>query len=188
VVEREEVTQRLEGAGTLWAATVALLGLWRERRPSAPARDTNDDRYDAWAGLAAAVVDRFGERDVGAIDGGDREQLAAWVAGSPLGVDGGVTDAIARLGANVVCVPAMSEKTDSFTRRASELVAEAQAATIVANGPLRWGDRGLVEPVAVFGQPIEGMDPSVSPAGRPIAAPCASVFKLGQVDVDVLGL
>jgi predicted amidohydrolase len=94
-------------------------------------------------------------------------------------LDQTLTAALARLGVNVLCVPAMSEKTSSYRLRVGQLVADAQAIVVVANNPLEW-DAGLVDPVAIFGQPVAGHEAVLSPGAEPIAAPALSLLRLGD--------
>lgn len=99
-------------------------------------------------------------------------------------LDATLAGTLDRLGVNVLCVPAMSEKTDTFLTRARQHVADAQAVTVAVNGPLRWDADALVEPVAVFGQPARGREAVVSPAGE-LAAGTLSVLKLGADAAEV---
>jgi predicted amidohydrolase len=94
-------------------------------------------------------------------------------------LDKSVVAAVARLGVNVLCVPAMSEKTVSYPLRVGQVVADAQAIVVVANNPLEW-DSALVDPIAVFGQPVAGREVVRSPAGQPVTAPAVSLFRLGD--------
>jgi predicted amidohydrolase len=94
-------------------------------------------------------------------------------------LDNKVVGAVARLGVNVLCVPAMSEKTSSYPLRVGQLVADAQALVVVANNPLDW-DSALVDPIAVFGQPIAGREVVLAPAGQPVAAPALVIFHPGD--------
>jgi hypothetical protein len=98
-------------------------------------------------------------------------------------LDDGVLRAISRVAANVICVPAMSEKTESFETRARQQVANAQAVTVMANGPLCWR-AAAVEPAAVFGQPVRDHPTLLSPDGRSMSAPGTSAFKLGASAAD----
>ncbi|MEA2493073.1 MAG: hypothetical protein QOJ29_984 [Thermoleophilaceae bacterium] len=96
-------------------------------------------------------------------------------------LDGAVARALGRVAANVICVPAMSAKTDAFVNRAAQHVAESQAVVLMANGPLRWEGGDPVEPAAVLGQPVRGgvpVEASMSPA------PVAALFKFGTRAVD----
>ncbi|HEX6700906.1 MAG TPA: hypothetical protein VF101_09275 [Gaiellaceae bacterium] len=99
-------------------------------------------------------------------------------------LDRTVTAAVARLGVNVLCVPAMSEKTSSYPLRVGQLVADAQAIVVVANNPLEWG-AGLVDPAAIFGQPVAGHEAVLSPGADSIAAPALSLLRLGDSAVTV---
>jgi predicted amidohydrolase len=102
-------------------------------------------------------------------------------------LDGTVVGALARVGVNVLCVPAMSEKTSSYPLRAAELVANAQAISVVANNPLEWGGQ-LVDPIAVLGQPVAGREVVRSPGGQVVAAPVLSLFRLGDDVATVIGV
>lgn len=95
-----------------------------------------------------------------------------------------VRDVVDRVAANVLCVPAMSRKTDPFKARAAGHVADAQAVSVVANGPLRWADGARVEPAAVFGQPVRGRECVTPPAGSGVAAGSCSVLKIGDDHAD----
>lgn len=79
----------------------------------------------------------------------------------------------------------MSEKTEPFEGRAGQQVLNAQAVSLMANGPLRWRSHAVVEPAAVFGQPVRGRMRVVSPAGEAIAAPAMSAFKFGARAAEV---
>jgi hypothetical protein len=92
-------------------------------------------------------------------------------------IDRRVAGALAELGSTLVCVPAMSEKTEPFRARATQLVTDAQAISLVANAPL-----GSGSDVALLGQPVRGANLVLAPADA--AAPGLTVFKLGRLDVD----
>jgi hypothetical protein len=71
-----------------------------------------------------------------------------------------------RMNVNVIAVPAMSPKTRRFRSVAEQLVDEAQAVVVVANGPYRWGSR-TASPSAVFSQPVESAPvTTASPEGE----------------------
>lgn len=74
-------------------------------------------------------------------------------------LDDHVHVALTRMGVNIVCVAAMSEKTGLFPLRAAHRAA-AQGLTVVANGPERWPDRS--------GKPVRAADAAVTgiPAGE----------------------
>jgi hypothetical protein len=93
----------------------------------------------------------------------------------------GVGRAIERVGANVICVPAMSEKTDTFEGRAGGHVAGSQAVVVVANGPLRW-EGACASPAAVLGQPVRG---AMTVPGTPSSAPAFTLFKFGTDAVEI---
>ncbi len=93
-------------------------------------------------------------------------------------LDATLATALDRLAANVICVPAMSEKTHPFVASTHTRVQRSQALSVVANGPLRWnGARGPWQPAAVLGQPVEGAETRTNPpAGATLGAPGLSLF------------
>ncbi len=91
----------------------------------------------------------------------------------------GVYEAVVRIGANVVIVPSMSPKTDSYPARVASLAVDNRAFVAVANGPLRWRD--LAYPMAVFGQPLEARQlVTASADGRPADARGVILLAAGQ--------
>jgi predicted amidohydrolase len=99
-------------------------------------------------------------------------------------LDKTVAETFTRLGVNLICVPAMSPKTDGFATRADAAATDAQAFTVVACGPRFWSDGRQVDPGAVFGQPVRGRSvvtstPPVEPLG-----PLLTVLKIGAATVD----
>jgi len=87
-------------------------------------------------------------------------------------LDERVTRTLDRVGANVLLVPALSRTTQPFVARAHGHVADAQALTVVANGP-----RGWVDPAAALVRPYEPRDVAT---GHPATAPSPVVFSLRQ--------
>jgi hypothetical protein len=72
-------------------------------------------------------------------------------------LDEGVFDTVQRIGANVVLVPSMSQKTDSYAANVLALATKNHAVVVFGNGPLRWGLGDPAEPMAIFGQPVAGV-------------------------------
>jgi hypothetical protein len=66
-----------------------------------------------------------------------------------------VADMVARLGVNLLLVPAMSPTTEVFSANMERVVAASQAIVWVVNGPLQWG-RTSAGPPALMGQPVPG--------------------------------
>lgn len=95
-----------------------------------------------------------------------------------------VRNAMDRVGANVLCVPAMSEKTNAFDARARGHVADAQAVSVIANGPLCWHGGRVVEPAAVFGQPVRGHEAVLGAGEAARPAPSFSLLKVGETVAD----
>jgi predicted amidohydrolase len=95
-------------------------------------------------------------------------------------LDHRVTRTLDAVGANVLLVPALSRTAQPFVGRAQAHVADAQALTVVVNGPRSWdgdGDGGPIEPTAALVRPYEPRD--VVP-GDAVAAPSLVIFSLQQ--------
>jgi hypothetical protein len=72
-------------------------------------------------------------------------------------LDASVTRTLDRVGANVLLVPALSRTTQPFKARAHAHVSDAQAVSVVANGPRAWaGDP--IAPTALLARPYEPRD------------------------------
>lgn len=84
----------------------------------------------------------------------------------------------ARYGANVILVPAMSQKTEDFATAAGELVSSRQAVTLVANAILALQSATPVEPSSVLGQPVRGA--RVIQSTHPGPAPGLTIYKVGE--------
>lgn len=84
---------------------------------------------------------------------------------------------VADLGVHVLAVPAMSDRLGDFAAAASELIAQAQGATVVANNPRMW-PRGEVEH-ALLGQPVQDAEPRVVER-RSESAPDLAIARLGS--------
>ena len=101
------------------------------------------------------------------------------------GLDAAGVAALARLGVNIIAIPAMSAKTAVFSARAGTLVADTQGFVIAANGPLEW-DGEFVTPAAVFGQPILGREcVSAPPDHRLMKAPAVCSLEIGAEEVAI---
>jgi len=85
-----------------------------------------------------------------------------------------VTRTLDRLGANVLLVPALSRKVQPFAARAHAHVADAQAVSVVANGPRAWLGEPVV-PTALIARPYAPRDVIQATAG---AAPSVVLFSL----------
>jgi predicted amidohydrolase len=75
-------------------------------------------------------------------------------------LDGRMTDALDRLGANVILTAAMSEKMAPFVGAARARVAASQALTVVVNGPRTDSKGAPIRPNIVLGRPAEGEEVS----------------------------
>jgi hypothetical protein len=72
-------------------------------------------------------------------------------------LDAGVVTTLDHLAANVICVPAMSQKTRPFVTSALTRVQRSQALTVVANGPTHWdAEAPSDQPAAVLTRPLDG--------------------------------
>jgi predicted amidohydrolase len=89
-------------------------------------------------------------------------------------LDARVTRTLDRVGANVLLVPALSRTTQPFTARAHAHVSDAQAVSVVANGPRVWAG-GIVEPTALVARPYE---PGDVVEGVAAVAPSLLVFSV----------
>jgi len=69
-------------------------------------------------------------------------------------LDNDVRELYARLGVNLVLVPAMSSKTADFKSSAEDMVKRSQAVTVVSNALLRDAKDRPIDPAAVLGQPF----------------------------------
>lgn len=92
-------------------------------------------------------------------------------------LDRRVTDTLDRVGANVLLVPALSRTTQSFVARAQAHVADAQALSVIANGPRTGTDGKAIDRTAALVRPYEPRDVV---AGDAEAAPSLVVFSLRQ--------
>jgi hypothetical protein len=90
-------------------------------------------------------------------------------------LDRGMQAVYARMGVNVLLVPALSEKTDPFRKAVSVLVAGAQTLTVVVNGPLHGPDGEPISPAIVVGQPVVGPDRAEPPTNGAVGL---TVFSL----------
>ena len=72
-------------------------------------------------------------------------------------LDAGITEVLDRVGANVLLVPSLSRTTHPFAARAAAHVADAQAISVVANGPRTW-DGDIPAPTASVARPYEPHD------------------------------
>lgn len=93
-------------------------------------------------------------------------------------LDGSVGAVLDRLGANVICVPAMSERTAAFLSRASARIDGAQAISVIGNGPLRWHtESDESRPTAMAAFPVDGRQPDVV-ISDDISAPGSVLFPI----------
>jgi predicted amidohydrolase len=92
-------------------------------------------------------------------------------------LDERVTRTLDRVGANVLLVPALSRTTQPFVARAHAHVADAQALSVVANGPRVWEDGRAIGRTAVLARPYEPRDVV---AGNATPAPSLVVFSVRQ--------
>lgn len=81
-----------------------------------------------------------------------------------------------RLAANVICVPAMSRKLESFALAAGTRVKNAQALSVVANGPFEWDGRPRERLHAIVDEPIDGPHPTCVNDDATTQAPCIETF------------
>jgi hypothetical protein len=91
-----------------------------------------------------------------------------------------VTRTLDRVGANVLLVPALSRTTQPFKARAEAHIADAQAVSVVANGPRTW-DGTPIDPTALLARPYEPDD-----VMKDVAGPASSLllFSLRQGSVQ----
>lgn len=92
-------------------------------------------------------------------------------------LDHRVTDTLDRVGANVLLVLALSRTTQPFVSRALGHVADAQALSVIADGPRTWADGEAIDRTAALVRPYEPRD--VVP-GNADGAPSLVVFSLRQ--------
>ena len=85
-----------------------------------------------------------------------------------------VTQTLDNLGANVLLVPSLSRTTHPFKARACAHIADAQAVSVLSNGPRLWGDTP-VRPTAALARPYEPNDVIKVDAD---AAPATWLFSL----------
>jgi hypothetical protein len=89
-------------------------------------------------------------------------------------LDAIVTRTLDHVGANVLLVPALSQTTQPFKGRAAAHVNDAQAVSVIANGP-RTMDQGAVAPTAILARPYE---PDAVIDGNAVGAPSLLLFSL----------
>ncbi len=70
-------------------------------------------------------------------------------------IDSALAAVLDRVAANVICIPAMSHKTDPFVARAHAHVVDAQSLSLIANGPISWSDDARPKHT-IIGRPIAG--------------------------------
>lgn len=102
---------------------------------------------------------------------------------------------LVRLGVNLLLVPAMSKKAETFATRANSLATDAQTISVIANGPLAW--RAIpplpeesstpVNVMAVFGQPFRESTILVNPPDvHDQRDSILAIFKLGAEYADIV--
>ncbi len=105
-----------------------------------------------------------------------------------------LSDTLAHVGANVICVPAMSPKTAPYHARALEHVNASQALTIIANGPTAWvkettsevpAATSHAEDACIIGQPVARRMLVTVAADAVQAVPSLNVFKVGDQPADI---
>jgi hypothetical protein len=91
-------------------------------------------------------------------------------------LDPEVASTLAHVGANVLLVPALSRTTQPFISRAMAHIADAQAVSVVANGPRAWGS-DAIDPTAFLARPYHpgAVIPAVADE-----APSTLIFSLRQ--------
>lgn len=108
----------------------------------------------------------------------DRYRLAMPICKELLDVR--MTEALDRLGVNLLLVPSLSPKSAPYGVAVGMRVARAQALSFVVNGPLRGPDEQPILPPVLIGQPVSGREQVALPADGPAA--CVTVVSLPVLD------